>query len=264
MDLTESEQSDGRAQQLIAALMAEEEHIDCQAFLDVIATYVDFEVSGGDLGALEPGVTSHLFDCPPCAELYASLSQIARLEASGALPEVDDLLADLESGLMLPGVVASPEAPAPPTDSVDWSGRAARLAAAAAALAVVVAGAGWWQSARRQDHMSAMLSAAGEASTIEQVALPDGSWARLLYDPNGGRGLVHVGGIPAEHRGAAMQCWLRGRDGSRDHVGDLRLEGEREWMVLEGDRPLGDYAAFVLTADPDGAPLVEMPLAARR
>ncbi len=70
-----------------------ENELDCQALQDLLPRYIEVEIAGGDAAGQFPGARAHLDQCPDCAEEYAGLRQVAKLEARGGLPEAEDLLA---------------------------------------------------------------------------------------------------------------------------------------------------------------------------
>ncbi len=87
-----------RVRSLVAAIFnTRDVEIDCQRFMDVVATYVDAEVGGLGTADVEATVPHHARMCPACAELYEALHHVAALEADGALPSADELWAELEA-----------------------------------------------------------------------------------------------------------------------------------------------------------------------
>lgn len=76
-------------------LATEEEEIDCEQVFELIAQYVDLEVSGADARRLLPLVSQHLKQCDGCYELHETLFEIALLEEEGKLPDADELLGDI-------------------------------------------------------------------------------------------------------------------------------------------------------------------------
>ncbi len=67
--------------------------LDCEALQALLPRYIDAEIAGGDAAKQFPEAKAHLDQCPDCAEEYAGLRQIAKLEARGSLPEAEDLFA---------------------------------------------------------------------------------------------------------------------------------------------------------------------------
>jgi hypothetical protein len=71
-----------------------DEELSCSECLDLIAAYVDLEIGGGDPGASLPRLARHLRQCGVCHEEYETLRDLARLEADGRSPSIDDLRRD--------------------------------------------------------------------------------------------------------------------------------------------------------------------------
>ena len=71
--------------------------IDCERLQAFLPAYVEAEIGGGDLAgeSLLP-VRAHLAQCPDCAEEYQGLHAVASLEASGCLPQADEILSQFE------------------------------------------------------------------------------------------------------------------------------------------------------------------------
>ena len=65
--------------------------ISCTDCFDLVPQYVDLEVAGQDADAAVPRLRQHLDRCAVCREEYETLRDLARLEAEGRLPSVDDL-----------------------------------------------------------------------------------------------------------------------------------------------------------------------------
>ena len=75
-----------------------EAEIDCERLQAILPAFVDFEIGGGNMPAerLAP-VRAHLAHCPDCADEYEGLRTVARLEAQGRLPQVEESLAQFEA-----------------------------------------------------------------------------------------------------------------------------------------------------------------------
>jgi predicted anti-sigma-YlaC factor YlaD len=71
--------------------------IDCDQLQAFLPAYVDFEAAGNDPASRLPQVKAHLAQCPDCAEEYEGLRVVARLEAQGRLPQVEESLAQFEA-----------------------------------------------------------------------------------------------------------------------------------------------------------------------
>jgi predicted anti-sigma-YlaC factor YlaD len=75
-----------------------EAEIGCDRLQEVLPTFVDLEVTGQPLPEeLAEEVRSHLTHCPDCAEEYAGLLALARLEAQGRLPENEASLSGFDT-----------------------------------------------------------------------------------------------------------------------------------------------------------------------
>lgn len=74
-----------------------ETEIDCDDLQTFLPAYVDFEVAGADPGSRLTQVKAHLAQCPNCAEVYQGLRAVAKLEAQGRLPEVEESLVQFEA-----------------------------------------------------------------------------------------------------------------------------------------------------------------------
>ena len=51
----------------------------CAAGFEVLHSYVDEELSGGDPATSQPGVAAHISSCPACREDYRGLRDAAAL-----------------------------------------------------------------------------------------------------------------------------------------------------------------------------------------
>ena len=69
----------------------EEEEISCSECFDLVAQYVDLEIAGESADEKLPRLKQHLSQCRVCREEYEALRDLARLEAEGRAPSVDDL-----------------------------------------------------------------------------------------------------------------------------------------------------------------------------
>ena len=72
-----------------------DEEISCTECFELVPPYVDLEVAGQDAAAALPRLRQHLDRCAVCREEYETLRELARLEAEGRLPSVDDLRGSL-------------------------------------------------------------------------------------------------------------------------------------------------------------------------
>jgi hypothetical protein len=69
----------------------QDEEISCTECFDLVAHFVELEVSGEDAAAKMPQVIQHLGQCRACRDEYESLREIRRLDDEGGLPSADDL-----------------------------------------------------------------------------------------------------------------------------------------------------------------------------
>lgn len=69
----------------------EDEELSCTACFDLLPPYVDLEVAGEAPDARLPRLRPHLEQCAVCREDYETLRELARLEAEGRSPSIDDL-----------------------------------------------------------------------------------------------------------------------------------------------------------------------------
>jgi|GEM_PF-6639603 hypothetical protein len=84
---------------LESILTTEEEELDCQEVMAVIARYVDVEVATGTEPKDMAGVPVHLKHCPHCAQMYQTLRALAEMEAHGSLPDTEGLWHELYSAV---------------------------------------------------------------------------------------------------------------------------------------------------------------------
>jgi hypothetical protein len=76
-----------------------ETEIACEQTQTLLARYVEAELADADLDERLADVRDHLTHCPDCHDEYAALRLAAELEACGGLPTVDEMMAQLESGV---------------------------------------------------------------------------------------------------------------------------------------------------------------------
>ena len=69
----------------------EEEEISCSECFDLVSQYVDRELAGEAAPEQLPRLKQHLDQCRVCREEYEALRDLARLEAEGRAPSIDDL-----------------------------------------------------------------------------------------------------------------------------------------------------------------------------
>lgn len=68
-----------------------DEELSCDACFELLPQYVDLEVSGEAPNVRLPLFHRHLEQCSVCREEYETLRELARLEAEGRPPSIDDL-----------------------------------------------------------------------------------------------------------------------------------------------------------------------------
>ncbi|MGQ0602119.1 MAG: hypothetical protein ACT4QE_10550 [Anaerolineales bacterium] len=68
----------------------EEEEISCSECLDLVSDYVDLEIAGEAAREKLPLLKQHLDQCGVCLEEYEVLRDLARLEAEGRAPALDE------------------------------------------------------------------------------------------------------------------------------------------------------------------------------
>lgn len=68
-----------------------DEEISCTECFDLVPRYVDLEVAGERAETVLPRLRQHLDRCAVCREEYEALRGLARLEAEGRLPSIDEL-----------------------------------------------------------------------------------------------------------------------------------------------------------------------------
>ena len=72
-----------------------DEELDCDQVRQVVATYVDASVNSAPFDPFFDALRHHLDQCGDCNDIFESLYQAAKLEASGKLPSAADLLSGL-------------------------------------------------------------------------------------------------------------------------------------------------------------------------
>ena len=69
----------------------QDEEISCTECFDLVSSFVELELSGGDASAKMPQIKQHLNQCPACREEYETLRDLQRFEDEGGSLSVDDL-----------------------------------------------------------------------------------------------------------------------------------------------------------------------------
>jgi len=67
------------------------DEITCTECQNLVSQYVQIELETGEAAARIPQLAHHLEQCPACWETYLVLLDLARLEAQGGLPDVQEL-----------------------------------------------------------------------------------------------------------------------------------------------------------------------------
>jgi hypothetical protein len=73
------------------AARTEDDELSCTECFDFLPQFVDLEVAGEAPDLRLPLFRQHLEQCAVCREEYETLSELARLEAEGRSPSIDDL-----------------------------------------------------------------------------------------------------------------------------------------------------------------------------
>lgn len=68
-----------------------DDEISCTECFDLVPQYVDLEIAGQAADTALPRLRPHLDRCGVCRDEYETLRDLARLEAEGRLPSIDDL-----------------------------------------------------------------------------------------------------------------------------------------------------------------------------
>ncbi len=79
-----------------------ETEIACEQTQTLLARYVEAELADADLDKCLAHVRDHLMHCPDCHDEYTALRLAAEMEACGGLPTVEEMMAQLESGVVSP------------------------------------------------------------------------------------------------------------------------------------------------------------------
>jgi hypothetical protein len=73
------------------AARTQEQELSCSECFDVLPQYVDLELAGAAPDRQVPLFPQHLEQCAVCREEYETVRELARLEAEGRPPSIDDL-----------------------------------------------------------------------------------------------------------------------------------------------------------------------------
>ena len=136
---------------------------DCAAVNDVLAGLVERELGGTT--EVDAALAEHLGLCPPCAELHATLLDLARMEAAGTLPGAPDLWHELRAAIATPtaspaksGTPARPPMAAPSRWRAWPSPSATGLLPVASLAAVLGLGLGWRSASMRAAEIDTHLT----------------------------------------------------------------------------------------------------------
>jgi hypothetical protein len=73
------------------AARTQEQELSCTECFEILPQYVDLEVAGAAPERQLPLFRQHLEQCGVCREEYDTVRELARLEAEGRSPSIDDL-----------------------------------------------------------------------------------------------------------------------------------------------------------------------------
>ena len=73
------------------AARTQEQELSCSECFDVLPQYVDLELAGAAPDRQVSLFAQHLEQCAVCREEYETVRELARLEAEGRPPSIDDL-----------------------------------------------------------------------------------------------------------------------------------------------------------------------------
>ncbi len=147
------------------------------------------------------------------------------------------------------------------------------LVPALLSLIVLLGAAGWWQAWRMNGRLAGMQAVMVEAESFEDMVrlvnrssfgqADSGAWARIIYHDDLERGMVYAGALPVLMDGQEIACWMVGRDGSKElawqGVHEESDTADQSWWPVTVSGPLRDYATMIMTVEPTGDVLVEVP-----
>jgi hypothetical protein len=73
------------------AARTQEQELSCTECFEALPQYVDLEIAGAAPDRQLPLFRQHLEQCAVCREEYEAVRELARLEAEGRSPSIDDL-----------------------------------------------------------------------------------------------------------------------------------------------------------------------------
>lgn len=271
-------------------LTTEDEEIDCGQLFELIARYVDLEVSGEEASRLLPMVHQHLEQCDACSELHDMLHELAVLEDQGMMAELDtnELLDDIVAGTPpgreqpsdLPEASAARAAPqkrgdqptqvgdtvsraperrlrdiAEPRQPAPWLQIGWVLAAAAAVIAVVLGTWGWRQSTEMAETSNETAFIARADRAIQMWGTeedPDASGFFFINEAEK-RGLLVLDRLDSLPADRVYQMWIMSDSSEPMSAGTFTVEpehGKRIWININ-QAPL-DFARLAITSEPKG------------
>lgn len=260
-------------------LATEDEEIDCGQVFELIARYVDLEVSGAEIKRLFPQVYQHLVQCGACSELHDTLYEIAQLEQQNALPDVDDLLDDIvvDSTEPSPGIrdnsapYGARERPAlsvissedvAPRERRSRTGRPARrlrwewALAAAALLIMAVLGAWGWRQASEAAELSrymAFIANADRAVWMQGTELDPDARGYLFINETDKQGLLVIDGLDPPPQDKVYQMWIMTDSTDAVSAGTFTVEpGKQGWVWVHLGRLPDEFTTVAITPEPIG------------
>lgn len=276
-------------EQLIYRILAtEDEEIDCNQVFELVARYVDLEVSGEDVPRLMPLVYRHLVQCDMCLELHDTLRDLAVMKEQGTLPDVDVLLDGILADSQVPAVgqvadasgvsPASPpprstvESPARPEDTIPttrtptyretpvparpspWFRLSWATAAIGVMMAIVFGAWGWYQASQMAQMRSDMtfIARADRAIWMRGTEAAPDAHGFLFVDQTRGRALMTIVGLdplPPDH---VYQVWIKTAN-STTSAGTFTVGSDRRTHFYVDLGPtMTQFTSLAITPEPKG------------
>ncbi len=89
--------TDNSLRRLLSAIyLTNDEEINCSICLDLVPIYIDRALDSTDVAAEWSSLRQHLALCVDCFEEYEALKDLTEQEQRGNLPDLADLLTDLD------------------------------------------------------------------------------------------------------------------------------------------------------------------------
>lgn len=269
-------------------LTTEDEEIDCGQVSQLIARYVDMEVSGADAPGLLPEVYQHLRQCGACAELHETLYELARLEQQDALPEADELLNEIATEGAAPSVEqrvgASKRVPAPsrPQSEIDrrtlpedtparvgedkrgeeggllqparWLFRSGWVVAAAALFLAAIFGFwGWQQSTALADLRAnaAIIVNAEQVVRMQGTDQDPDARGYLFVDERNQEGLLVIEDLNQLPSDQVYQMWAWLDDDNVESAGTFTVGADQRDIVRLSKMP-AQFTSLTITLEQEG------------